>query len=121
MLILTLDQRRVGIVKNFVAKPSRVHNSTVPIFPPQLRQAIAQAKFCCSLPLSDDAAMALFSARDTISPPLCSARGRHRPTYSFRECEDLQRFHVMGPLSTESIFWSQAEDTKVIDDRVAVG
>ena len=65
--------------------------------------------------------MALFSARDTISPLLCIAWGRHRPTYPFRECEDLQRFLVMGPLSTESLFWSQAEDTKIVDDRVAVG
>ena len=65
--------------------------------------------------------MALFSARDTISPLLCSTWGRQRPTHPFRECEDLQRFLVMGPLSTEFIFWSQAEDTKIIDDRVAVG
>ena len=65
--------------------------------------------------------MALFSARDTINPPLCSAWGRHRQTYPFREREDFQRFLVMGPLSTESVFWGQAEDTKIIDDRVAVG
>ena len=65
--------------------------------------------------------MALFSARDTISLPLCSAWGRHRPAYPFGERENLQRFLVMGPLSTESVFWSQAEDTEIIDDRVAVG
>ena len=65
--------------------------------------------------------MVLFSARDTIRNLLCSAWGRQQPTHPFRECEDLQRFLVMGPISTESVFWNQAEDTKIIDDRVAMG
>ena len=87
----------------------------------KLRQAIAQAEIFRSLRSSDDAAMALFSARDTVRNLLCSAWGRHRPAYPVREREDLQRFLVMGPLSTKFVFWSQAEDTKIIDDRVAVG
>ena len=38
-----------------------------------------------------------------------------------REREDFERVAAMGTLPTESIFWSQAEDTKVFDDGVDLG
>ena len=55
--------------------------------------------------------MVLCSARDTAFLVLSGTRRGRRPTCPFGERESLKRFLIMGPLPTESVLWSQAEDT----------